>query len=249
MKMFKSIILSTLILATSPVVCAAVASDEIKEERVVSQAYNFNDFATYLGMTPKEYFKFSGAYATDNASSVLPDFIDIQTHPAYIEARDLQLSGLSVPDSLILQIESIFAKNQELFADYMQMDMTELLRKEDKFEKLTSVLNGLDASLSQPSQKSSGAAFVNNVEEIERIVVIANENSIRKTSSGSYTSLTVMIYDFGMQLNSGLGGGLRVDFHTSNGYYGSQDWIVNRFRAYPTGNIFCNTEMCSLNPY
>ena len=89
----------------------------------------------------------------------------------------------------------------------MQMDMTELLRKEDKFEKLTSVLNGLDASLSQPSQKSSGAAFVNNVEEIERIVVNANENSIRITSSGSYTSLTVMIYDFGMQLNSGLGGG------------------------------------------
>ncbi len=248
MKIFKSIILSTLILATSHVVCAAIASQEIKEERVVSRAYNFNDFATYLGMTPKDYFKFSGAYATDNASSVLPDFIDIQTHPAYVKARDLQLSGLSVPDSLILQIESIFAKNQELFADYMQMNMPELLRKQDKFEKLTLVLNGLDANLNQPTEKSS-AGGVNNIDEVERIVMTAHENSIRKTSSGSYTSLTVMIYDFGMGLKNGLGGEGRVDFHTSSGYYGSQYWVVDRFRAYPTGNIFCDPEMCSFNPH
>lgn len=240
MKFIKLFTLIPLLLASSinaaPVINPSVEDNHAK----CSPLYNITHFAKYLGMSPEAYYKFSGAYAMENASSMLPHFIDIQLHPAFIEAQTLLSGGLEVSESLILEIEALFKKNQELFADYMGMDVSELVGKQKQFEQLTTVINRLESKrLSQLGRDSSGSPqplSSQSVDETEVIAITANENSIRETSSGEFTALITTIYNLSMGSNGGLGGTFEVEYTTSSGYYGSQEWYVDRFTIYPTGN-------------
>jgi hypothetical protein len=242
-----SVVLTPVLMVTS------VANPSVKDNAAtISQPYDITNFAKYMGMTSEEYYKFSGAYGIDNTSSMLPDFIDLQSHSAFIESQNLLASGLEVPESLTLEIEAMFKKNQELFAGYMGMDISELVRKQKQFEQLTTVINRLESvRLRQHGVDSSDpfGPLSAQVAETEVITIISTEPKIEQTASGIHTSLTTTIWSFGMGLNGGLGATFRVEFRTSNGYYGSQDWYVDRFRYYSTGNIFCDSEQCSLNPF
>lgn len=244
MTFFKSLVLSAVVLTTSFFTTASVTPDKTTAKTATSRMYSFYDFAKYMGMTPQEYFKFSGAYAVDNASPELPDFVDIKSHPAFKQAKKLQSEGLPVPQSLTADIEALFKQNQALFADYMQMDIAELVRKQDRFDNLTLVLNGLDANANKPSPKKHKGVTSDDNDEIAVIEVSGNKNSILKTTSGIYTSLTERTHELGMGVNDGSGGIVKVNYYTENGYYRSQEWKINRFSAYPTGDIFCNPETC-----
>jgi hypothetical protein len=132
------------------------------------------------------------------------------------------------------------------------MDISELVRKQKQFEQLTTVINRLESGrlnqLMLDSPESFGKLSAED-DEIEIITITATESKIDQSVAGIHTSVTTQIWNFGMNLNGGLGVNIRVEFRTSNGYYGSQDWYVDRFRYYSTGNIFCDSEQCALTPF
>lgn len=223
------------------------SSSELKDSKVVS-GYNYKDFAEYLGLTVQEYHRFSQAYAPSNSSPLLPQFIDILNHPKFIELQALTNAGEVAPDSLNVEVEALFHRNQETFAEYMDMSVSELENLQTKYDELIRVISQLEGTVNLSSE-SLGKETLNE-DDVEYITIQASEDKIEETSSGTRTQYTTVIYNFGMGLSGGNGVYFIVDFYRSSGsYYGSQQWYVDRFRVYPTGNIFCSPELCSLNPY
>ncbi|GEA13410.1 hypothetical protein [Alteromonas sp. KUL49] len=75
------------------------------------------------------------------------------------------------------------------------------------------------------------------------VIIIADEQSIRTTSSGLFTPYTAVSWDFGYNSNNGTSAEFIVEFRTLEGdYYGSQPWFADRFGAYPTGDILFGSE-------
>lgn len=225
----------------------AIAHENVNKQSV--EAYTYEDFASYLGLTVEDFHKFTQAYALDNASPLQPSFIDIQNHPSFIEVQRYIALEEDAPGSLIVEVQSLFAKNQELLAEHMGMSVDEIEDLQTRFDELTRVTNQLQRN-NQKERLGSSFSLSNSNDEIEVIVVTAKEDKLVETSSGIYNMHTTQIWDFGLSLDGGKGVSFTVEYRTPNGnYYGSQSWYADRFRVYNTSNIFCSSEHCSLNPF
>lgn len=215
-----------------------------------STAFTPSDIASYMGMTPTQFQRFLGAFDEQYFSPDLPEFIDIENHPSFLIALEYANAGDVAPEQINTEVEGLFKTNMSLFAGFLNISVKELEAKIKKFDELEKVINGLQKTRADETSHKSVKSASDESEDIEVIEVKATEDTLDTTTSGGHTSATIIIWNSGMDIGGGFSVVIRVNFRTSGGsYYGTQDWRVNRFGAYPVSNVFCDDESCSFNPF
>lgn len=121
----------------------------------------------------------------------------------------------------------------------MGWSLDRLKFRQARFYELTRVVDGL----AHTTQQESTSSIRKPDDEAEALVVVANKEIIKQTSSAAFTKLTPTILKFAIN-SSRLGGTFTVKFKTNSGVYGEQKWYANRFIAYPAENIVCKSEQC-----
>jgi hypothetical protein len=233
--------LSTLLLFLSLSVNVSANSENSSSEQLKSniELSDYRDYADYLNLPIEEYYKFVSAYGINNKSSHLPNFIDIRNHPAFLSLANSDKDE-SVPKTLVKEVEQLFDTNKKIFAEYMGWSLDRLKFSQARFSELTRVVDGL----AHTTQQESTSSIRKPDEEAEALVVVANKEIIKQTSSASFTKLTPTILKFATNSNHRLGGTFTVKFKTNSGVYGEQQWYANRFIAYPAEDIVCKSEQC-----
>ena len=233
--------LSTLLLFLSLSVNVSANSESSSSQQLKSniELSDYRDYADYLNLPIDEYYKFVSAYGINNKSSHLPNFIDIQNHPAFLSLLNSDKDE-SVPKTLVKEVEQLFDTNKKIFAEYMGWSLDRLKFTQTRFSELTRVVDGL----APVTQRKSTSSIKKPDDEADALVVVANKEIIKQTSSASFTNLTPTILNFAINSNNGLGGTFTVKFKTNTGVYGEQQWYANRFSAYPVENIVCKSEQC-----
>lgn len=228
------------VLFVAILLCSPWAVAKKNEQSLPTALYKPNDYAQYLDLTNKQYWKLFSAMQLHHETKTGFKFEPIRNKNAFIELSNLMEAGQDVPLKLQTEVRSLFQNNFNNLADFIEVPRTRIQGIVNNYSKMANVVNQLE-TIRLARQKTQ---LLTKKRVTKSIVVTASGDSIFKESSLN----AMQIWKQGAELGENSQLLVNVSFVSlgSNTTFGTQEWIVNRFWAVPIESVVCISSECNL---
>ena len=231
MKTIKSILFLGLI-----IFYAEASAGSSNNSTYLSGKSKIESIVSYLGMSEQQYLKFHAAVRGSVKAELLDSGFSYNDNAAVIELRKLLAEGLPIPESLAMEVETLFNRYRKALAKHSELTLAEF----EVAEKKLVLIEMLYIDLKSISRGSAAKSRLDD--KNQTVVIIRDEDAIDESSSGNHFITVTEIHGLGQPLLNGLGVNINVNFKSpSGGDLGTQPWRVTNSNAWSTGNIQSDT--------